>query len=117
MEMAGRISHGLKYLFLIRFYFWEEKDMAMVGQYHGPEVSVTGFATFFIDVAMGILTILFNRQIMKYLDTDALAVYGVIVNISTFAQCCAYSVGQAWHHNLLFLPISELVKEIGFVRH
>ena len=44
---------------------------------------------------MGILTILFNRQIMAYLGTNALSVYGVIVNISTFAQCCAYSVGQA----------------------
>ena len=59
------------------------------------EISVTGFSTFFIDVAMGILTILFNRQIMKYLGTNALSVYGIIVNISTFAQCCAYSVGQA----------------------
>lgn len=54
----------------------------------------TGFSTFFIDVAMGILTILFNRQILKYLGTDALSVYGVIINISTFAQCCAYSIGQ-----------------------
>lgn len=44
---------------------------------------------------MGILTILFNRQIMAYLGTNALSVYGVIVNISTFVQCCAYSVGQA----------------------
>ena len=59
------------------------------------EISVTGFSTFFIDVAIGILTILFNRQIMKYLGTNALSVYGIIVNISTFAQCCAYSVGQA----------------------
>ena len=32
---------------------------------------------------------------MKYLGTNALSVYGIIVNISTFAQCCAYSVGQA----------------------
>ena len=56
---------------------------------------MTGFATFFIDIAMGILTILFNRQIMAYLGTNALSVYGVIVNISTFVQCCAYSVGQA----------------------
>ena len=56
---------------------------------------VTGFSTFFIDVAMGILTILFNRQIMKYLGANALSVYGMIVNISTFVQCCAYSVGQA----------------------
>ncbi|MCI8285484.1 MAG: multidrug transporter MatE [Firmicutes bacterium] len=59
------------------------------------EISVTGFSTFFIDVAMGILTILFNRQIMKYIGTNALSVYGIIVNISTFVQCCAYSVGQA----------------------
>lgn len=59
------------------------------------EITVTGFSTFFIDVAMGILTVLFNRQIMKYLGTNALAVYGPIVNVSTFVQCCAYSVGQA----------------------
>lgn len=58
-------------------------------------IGTTGFSTFFIDVAMGFLTMLFNRQIMRYLGADALAVYGVIVNISTIVQCCAYSVGQA----------------------
>lgn len=58
-------------------------------------ISVTGFSTFFIDVAMGILTILFNRQILSYLGTDALSIYGIIINISTFVQCCAYSIGQA----------------------
>lgn len=59
------------------------------------KISITGFSTFFIDVAMGILTMLFNRQILKYLGTDALSVYGIIINISTFVQCCAYSIGQA----------------------
>ena len=59
------------------------------------EIAVTGFSNFFVDVAMGILTVLFNRQIMKYLDSDALAVYATVINISTFVQCCAYSVGQA----------------------
>ncbi len=59
------------------------------------EISVTGFSTFFIDVAMGILTVLFNRQIMKYLGVNALAIYGPIIQVSTFVQCCAYSVGQA----------------------
>lgn len=58
-------------------------------------ISVTGFSTFFIDAAMGILTMLFNRQILKYLGTEALSVYGIIINISTFVQCCAYSIGQA----------------------
>ena len=59
------------------------------------EICVTGFSTFFIDVAMGILTVLFNRQIMRYLGSNALAIYGPIIQVSTFVQCCAYSVGQA----------------------
>ncbi len=59
------------------------------------EICVSGFSSFFIDVAMGILTVIFNRQIMRYLGADALAVYGAIINVSTFVQCCAYSVGQA----------------------
>lgn len=58
-------------------------------------IAATGFSTFFIDIAMGILTVLFNRQILRYLGTDALSVYGIIINISTFVQCCAYSIGQA----------------------
>ncbi len=59
------------------------------------DISINGFSSFFVDVAMGILTILFNNQIMKYLNNDALAVYGTIINISTFVQACAYGVGQA----------------------
>ena len=63
--------------------------------HQSTRIAVTGFSTFFIDVAMGILTILFNRQIMRYLGASALSVYGPIINVSTFVQCCAYSVGQA----------------------
>ena len=63
--------------------------------HQAKRIAVTGFSTFFIDVAMGILTILFNKQIMRYLGSAALSVYGPIINVSTFVQCCAYSVGQA----------------------
>ncbi len=59
------------------------------------QITTLGFSTAFVDAATGILTMLFNIQIMKYLGTDALAVYGIIVNISIFVQCCAYGVGQA----------------------
>ena len=52
---------------------------------------------------MGILTILFNRQIMIYLGTNALAVYGVIVNISTFVQCCHFPVLRI---SFLLLPLN-----------
>ena len=58
-------------------------------------ICVNGFSSFIVDLAMGILTMLFNRQVMHYLGGDALAVYGVIVSVSTFVQCCAYGIGQA----------------------
>lgn len=60
-----------------------------------PRIISAGFSSFVIDVAMGVLTMLFNRQIMKYSNSEALAVYGVIVSVSTFVQCCSYGVGQA----------------------
>lgn len=38
---------------------------------------------------------LFNNAVMRRLGADALAVYGVIVNIGTFVQSMAYGTGQA----------------------
>lgn len=48
-------------------------------------IGTTGFSTFFIDVAMGIPTMIFNRQILKYLGMDALSVYGMIAPLSSAA--------------------------------
>lgn len=59
------------------------------------QIVITGFSTFFIDIAMGILTILFNRQIQKYFGISELAVYGIIMNLATLVQCSAYAIGQA----------------------
>ncbi|MDE6773546.1 MAG: hypothetical protein K2J14_02860, partial [Treponemataceae bacterium] len=52
-------------------------------------------SSFFIDIAMGIFTVFANNQIMKYLGTTELSIYAVIIQLFTFVQCCAYSVGQA----------------------
>ena len=97
--LATAIGSTISFWAMLSHFFTKKNTLRLVRPEHLlkklGKISVTGFSTFFIDVAMGILTILFNRQIMKYLGTNALAVYGVIVNISTFAQCCAYSVGQA----------------------
>lgn len=59
------------------------------------EIFINGFSTAINDLAMGIIGVLFNRQIMKYLGADALAVYGIITQITAFAQCLAYGSGQA----------------------
>jgi len=59
------------------------------------KITVNGFSTAISDLAMGVIGVLFNRQIMKYLGTDALAVYGIITQVTAFAQCLSYGAGQA----------------------
>ena len=97
--LATAIGSAISFLVMLTHFFTRKNTLRIVKPdkllAKLKEISVNGFSTFFIDVAMGILTVLFNRQIMKYLDANALAIYGPIINISTFAQCCAYSIGQA----------------------
>ena len=59
------------------------------------DITFTGFSTAISDLALGIIGILFNRQVMKYLGADALAIYGVIIQLTVLAQCIAYGTGQA----------------------
>lgn len=58
-------------------------------------VLVTGFPAAVNDLAMGVFTVLFNRQIMHYFDVNVLAVFGVIVQLLFFVQCTTYSAGLA----------------------
>ena len=88
--LATAIGSAITFIVMMTHFFMKKNTLKLVKPAQLPrklkEITVTGFSTFLIDVAMGILTILFNRQIMNYLGNDALAVYGVIVNISTLAQ-------------------------------
>ena len=97
--LATGIGCLLSVLVMLTHFFSKKCTLRLVRPAHllhkVKKITVTGFSTFFIDVAMGILTVLFNRQILKHLGSSALSVYGIIINISTFVQCCAYSIGQA----------------------
>lgn len=89
------VSNGI----MLTHYFSKDNTLRFVKVskpvYKLIKISNTGFSTAVSDLSMGIITILFNRQIMKYLGTDALAVYGIITQVAAFAQCCSYGAGQA----------------------
>ena len=97
--LATAAGSCISFAVMLTHFLGKKNTLRFVRVSHLPgklrQITVTGFSTFFIDVAMGILTVLFNRQIMKYLGANALAIYGPIINVSTFVQCCVYSVGQA----------------------
>ena len=97
--VATVVGSFFSLVIMLTHFFGKKNTLALVRpQYFFrklKEIGSTGFSTFFIDVAMGILTVFFNRQVLRYFDTNALAIYGIVVYIGTFAQCCAYSAGQA----------------------
>ena len=97
--LATAIGAAITFLVMLSHFFTKKNTLALVKPtkllQQLKEISVTGFPTCIIDIAIAVITILFNRQIMQYLGTNALSVYGIIVNISGFVQCCANSVGQA----------------------
>lgn len=59
------------------------------------KIFTIGFSVFFVDLAMGIMTMLYNKRILQLLDQDSLSVFGAIASLTTVVQCCSYSIGQA----------------------
>ena len=71
--LATAIGSGISFVVMLTHFFSRRNTLRLVKVERLPhklqKICVTVFSTFFIDVAMGILTVLFNRQIMKYLVT------------------------------------------------
>ena len=59
------------------------------------KIIVSGFGASILDVAIGALTIMINRQTMRYGGKDELAVLGVIMTISFLLQHLYAGIGQA----------------------
>ena len=81
-------------------HFFSRKNALKLSRVHGyihkaRELVFNGCSVFVSEIAMGMIAMLFNRQIMNYFGSDALAVFGVIVQISGLVQCFTYAVGQA----------------------
>lgn len=97
--LATAIGQCLSALIMLSHFWGKKNTLRFVKPTHALQkigsISVTGFSTGINDLAMGIIGICFNRQIMAHLGSDALAVYGVITQVTTFAQCLAYGTGQA----------------------
>lgn len=62
-------------------------------------IIIIGLPSFVLDIALGIVTILYNKQIVTYLEgneeTATLAIFGVACNVLALVQSMGYAVGQA----------------------
>lgn len=58
------------------------------------EIAAIGVSSFICSVGMGFLIVLFNNQIMRYLGSTELAVYGVGSSLFTLIQTFSYGIGN-----------------------
>lgn len=97
--LATALGQVLSICILISHFFTKQCSLRIVKPSAlGADLAAvlsTGFSTFFIDIAMGGLSLMLNNQIMRWCGVEALAVYGVIININILVQSCAYGIGQA----------------------
>ncbi len=97
--LATAIGAGISVLIMLSHFLTKKNTIRLTrifGKIHKTRlVTMNGFSAFVSDIAMGIVAMLFNRQIMHYFDADFLAVFGVIVQVSGIVQCSTYGVGQA----------------------
>lgn len=61
---------------------------------HGKEIIAIGFSSFICSLEVGFMIVLFNNQIMRWLGSDELAVYGVASNLFTLVQTFSYGIGN-----------------------
>lgn len=97
--LATAIGSSMSILIMITHFFGRKNTLRLICVFDGLQkakrIFVGGFSSFVSDMAMGVIAMLFNRQIMHYFGADALAVFGVIVQVSCIVQCATYGIGQA----------------------
>lgn len=97
--LATALSNILSVLIMLTHFLKKKNTLKLVKpQKLFPSMGrifAIGFSVFFVDLAMGIMTMLYNKQILNLLGNDALSVFGAIASLTTVVQCCSYSIGQA----------------------
>ena len=98
--LATALGQVIAFLVLISYFARKKCTLRLRSPFKGyfrrlKKIAVTGASSFLVDFSMGILVIIFNNQIMRYLTTDALAVYGVAANVNSLLQGLGYGTGEA----------------------
>lgn len=97
--LATSLSNILSVCIMLTHFFKKKNTLALAKparlMHLMGKVFAIGFSVFFVDIAMGIMTMLYNKQILNLLNNDALSVFGAIASLTTVVQCCSYSIGQA----------------------
>ncbi len=97
--LATALSNVLSVCMMLTHFFKKSNTLRFI-RFSQPcrtmgKIFGIGFSVFFVDLAMGVMTMLYNKQILRLLTSDSISVFGAIASLTTVVQCCSYSIGQA----------------------
>lgn len=104
MGMAGAavatvLGTSMQFAIMCSHFFTKRCNLCFVKPYNPlhalQKIISIGFGASVLDLGTVVLSILMNNQIMRYGNTTALAVYGVIATITSLFQALFCGVGQA----------------------
>ncbi|MDE5996013.1 MAG: MATE family efflux transporter [Eubacterium sp.] len=100
--LATALGQVISFIVLIIYFFTSKNTIQLVKDVKKlkiakktKDIAKMGLSNFVVDIAIGVLIVMFNNQVMKYFGAAALAVYGVVSNVSTMVQTFAYSIGES----------------------
>ncbi len=96
--LATMISYGVTTVICCAHFFRRENGLRLSKNINFPlaaEVASSGGASFVIEIALGIMIMIFNRQFLKYAGDYGVVTYGVITNVLIVAVSLFNGVGQA----------------------
>lgn len=98
-SIASVMGSAFTCFILITHFFTKENGLHFRLQGATPgkwfRIFQTGFASFLIEMASGVVMFFFNRQLLAYIGDLGVSVYGIISNTAIIITCLANGVSQA----------------------
>ena len=123
-SIASVIGSGTTVSILLVHFFSKSNDLKLhwegISFQHIKEIYTTGFTSFLVDLTSGIVTFVFNIQLLKYVGDVGISMYGVITNTAIIVICLANGINQAaqpiisTNHGAGLKDRIEHVRKLGF---
>lgn len=96
--LATLIGYAVNCLILSTHFFRKKCGLKLCRSFSiktGAEVALSGFPSFIAEIAAGIVILTFNIQLLKYIGSTGVVVYGVISNVAIVGMSLFNGVAQA----------------------
>lgn len=97
--LASVIGVLLTCFILCAHFFTKQNQLKLslqgVGRSHVGEIVKNGFSSFIVEIASGVVTFVFNIQLLRYLGNEGVTIYSIICNTALIMSSLSNGISQA----------------------